>query len=82
MKASKLEDKLVGYKDKSASKLATVIQQLKTKDSEFSLFKAEYDKKLSDLLNLLQKKQDQIDDLVKEKRFVNKGKFIFVLFFL
>jgi hypothetical protein len=67
---SKLEDKLLGYKDKSAAKLASIMQQLKKKDSDFSLYKAETDKKISDVLNLLQKKQDQIEDLIREKRSV------------
>ncbi len=52
----------MGYKDKSAAKLASIMQQLKKKDSDFSLYKAETDKKISDVLNLLQKKQDQIED--------------------
>ncbi len=69
LKVSKLEDKLLGYKDKSAAKLANMMQRLKKKDSDFSLFKAESEKKVADILNLLQKKQDQLDDLIREKRF-------------
>jgi hypothetical protein len=32
------------------------------------MVKLENEKKVSDILNLLQKKQDQIDDLIKDKR--------------
>jgi hypothetical protein len=35
---------------------------------EFSLFKYENDKKISNILSLLEKKQDQIDDYLKEKK--------------
>jgi uncharacterized phage infection (PIP) family protein YhgE len=68
LKACKLEDKLNGYKDKSASKLANLMQQLKKKDSEFDLFKLESEKKISDILNLMQKKQDQLDEMLRDKR--------------
>jgi hypothetical protein len=41
---------------------------LKSKNSEQLLVKLEYEKKIADLMNLLQKKQSQIDELIVEKR--------------
>ena len=34
-----------------------------------NLIKLENEKKIADILNLLHKKQDQIDDFIREKRF-------------
>lgn len=68
MKAAKLEDKLNEYKEKSATKMAELLKKLNNKDSEFNLFKLETNKKMSDFLNLLHKKQEELDNLIKEKR--------------
>ena len=42
--------------------------RLEKKDAEFTLIKLEGDKKVSDVLNLLHKKQDEIDVFLNEKR--------------
>lgn len=68
LKITKLEHKLQELKDKTAQKIAGLSEKLKQKDSEYLLIKLENDKKITDLLNLLHKKQDQIDELIVEKR--------------
>ncbi len=43
---------------------------MRKKDAEFELVRLEGQKKVADVLAHLQKKQDQIEDLIKEKRQV------------
>ncbi|CAF0754557.1 unnamed protein product [Brachionus calyciflorus] len=68
VKLGKIEGKFDDYKQKTLEKINYLSEKLKQKDSEFLLIKLENDKKITDLLNLLHKKQDQIDDLIQEKR--------------
>jgi phosphatidate phosphatase PAH1 len=69
LKISRLEDKLEEYKDKIANKLVKTVQKLHQKDAEFASIKLENEKQIQKLLELLKKKQNQINELLSLKRF-------------
>ncbi len=48
--------------------ISLFVIRLKRRESEFFLNKLESEKKIADVLNLLHKKQDQIENFIREKR--------------
>jgi len=68
IKNSRLEDKLNQFKDKAASKLANMIQKMHQKDAELVLTKLQSEKKLSEVMHVVNAKQDQIKGFIEEKR--------------
>ena len=67
VKLSKMEDKLADLKEKSAEKLARIMERLQKKDAEIVLVKMNNEKKLAEVLKQLERKQDEINDFSKEK---------------
>lgn len=69
IKIAKLEAKIEENKQKNSEKFSNLNEKLKQKDSQFYLTKLEYDKRINDLILLNHKKQNEIDDLIQEKRY-------------
>lgn len=76
IKLGKLEEKFEDYKKKTNDKFSNLNEKLKNKDSEFYLNRLEYEKRINDLISFNHKKQNEIDELIQEKRFC----LIFFLF--
>jgi chromosome segregation ATPase len=69
-KVAKLEDKLETFKQKTTNRISDIIDRNNSRDSEINLIKLEYDKKIADLLLLMEKKQSEIDELSTDKRLM------------
>lgn len=69
IKVAKLEAKIEENKQKNIEKISNLNEKLKKKDSEFYLTKLEYDKRINDLILFNHKKQNEIDDLIQDKRY-------------
>lgn len=70
MEISRLEEKFEEFKERAAVTLAKTMKKKLSQDEKFSLFKIENEKKLSEIANVLEKKQEQLDGFLKEKQWV------------
>ena len=68
MEISRLEEKFEEFKERAAVTLAKTMKKKLSQDEKFSLFKIENEKKLSEIANVLEKKQEQLDGFLKEKK--------------
>lgn len=68
MEISRLEEKFEEFKERAAVTLAKTMKKKLSQDEKFSLFKIENEKKLSEIANVLEKKQEQLDGFLKEKQ--------------
>ncbi len=68
LKKSRLEEKFEDFKERAALTLAKSLKKNEASSEQLARLKAESEKKLNDVVNLLEKKDRQIEECIKEKQ--------------
>ena len=68
LRTSRTEEKFMEFKEKAANTLAKSMQKNELREEKFNAMKVQTDRKLNDIVNLLEKKQSQIDGFLMEKK--------------